>query len=170
MKIIFKIICLTLVVISLTQCKKDPVDNGLSGQWKMTDIHCDDGTSITDPGGFNIESTYNFHGTVYNALTTFTENPNEFTSSGSYTASYTTVTLGIPSTQIIDIPVFQGTGQWSINGDTLIQVFGGGTTKLIILEKTASKLRLRDDLNVDLDNGGFLVHNEATVFSTFEKQ
>jgi len=170
MKFIFKLTLLMLVVVSMIQCKKDPVDIGLSGQWKMTDIHCDNGESVVDPGGLDIMSTFSFHGTSFNAFTTFTENPDEFSSTGSYTASYTTVTFGISTTQNLTIPVFEGTGQWSINGDTLIQVFGGGTTKLIILEKNDSVLRLRNDVDVIIQDGGTDVYDKATVFSTFEKQ
>ena len=162
MKFFAKFLLLTVVAISLYNCNKDENESSdLVGQWRMTDIHTDDGISIF----FGDTSTFMFQGTSYNSVTTFTENPNEFSTTGSYIYDYTTVTLGIPFTQTLTVNAFPGTGTWSINGDILTQVFGGSTTELEILELNDSTLRLKQ--NVDTNVTG--VHNIATVYSSFEK-
>lgn len=166
MKILSRLLLVAIIGISLSNCKKDETVNGnIAGQWKMTDIHCDDGESTFDLLGTEFTETYSYHGTEYNTVTTFTENPNEFSSTGSYTFEITTVFAGTPTTQEIEVSTFQGTGEWSIDGETLTQVFGGATTLITILELTGNKMRLRQNLDVTL-NG---VHNTATVLSTFER-
>ncbi len=171
MKITFGFILLILIAISVTKCKKDDaVNSSLKGEWKMTDAHCDDGMIVLDPGGLNVSGTFSFQGLTYNATTTFTDNPDQFTSTGSYTALYTTVILGATTMDTIEVPVDSDPGAWSIKGDTLIQDINGETTKSIILEMTGSKLRLRNDLDVTVPISGAPAHNTATVFTTFEKQ
>ncbi|HZV69078.1 MAG TPA: lipocalin family protein [Saprospiraceae bacterium] len=166
MKIIFKFTLLLLVVISMIQCKKDPATISMAGQWKMTDIHCDDGVSVTDVLGTEITQTYTYHGIEYNTVTTFTENPNNFSSTGTYTFEITTVFFGQSTTEEVEADAFLGSGEWSIDGDVFTQTFAGQVTEMAILELTGSKMRLRQDVDITL-NG---THNTQTVFSTFEKQ
>jgi len=166
MKPVTKLMLLALVAISLTQCKKDdPANVSLAGQWRMTDIHCDDGAATFDLGGIEVTQTYSYHGIEYNTITTFTENPNEFTSTGTYIFEITTVFFGQSTTEEVEAEAFLGSGEWSIEGDKFIQIFGGNTTEMTILENTGSKLRLRQDVDITL-NG---THTTQTAFSTFER-
>jgi hypothetical protein len=170
MKYIVKISLLAMIVLSLAYCKKDDEANAsLAGQWKMTDIHADDGVSTFELLGTTLTGTYKFHGTEYNAVTTFTENPNEFTSTGSYTVEFISEFLGQSDTTIQVVDAFQGSGEWSISNDTLYQTFADSTTAALILELTGNKMRLRQDLDVTIIDNGTPIQNQATVFSTFER-
>lgn len=162
MKSIFAICLFAFSTIMIVSCNKDDdsVEN-LAGAWRMTDIHSDDGVTVAN----GITSTVTYHGTEYNTITTFTENPNEFTSTGSYTFEITTTTLGFPFTQEVTVDAFAGTGTWSIENDVLTQDFGGTIQEFEILELTETTMRLKEDVDVTI--GG--VHNTATVFVTFER-
>lgn len=174
MKKLLTPILLLLTICFLISCDKDDENSSgsLTGTWKMTDIHADDGVNTTFVGflGQEIIYTYTFHGKDYATTTTFTENPNEFTSQGSYTVVTTVDLAGSITTTENPVNAFAGTGTWSINGNTLTQDFGGQVSEFEILEFTKSKLRIKEDLDVEFDDNGNHVHNTATVYSTFEKQ
>ena len=162
-----------LLLLTVVACKDDDDPAGpaeLVGTWAMTDIHSENGSLEYDFLGTPITSDYEFHGIDYNATTTFTENPNEFTSEGDYTFVITTDFFGQPFIDTINVPVFAGTGQWSINGNQMTQIFAGDTSVFDILEFTNDKLRLREDLDVTYLDAGVEYHDQATIFSTFEKQ
>lgn len=171
MKILFKLVFLALVGVLITNCKKDD-DNfaSLVGTWNLTDIHTDNGTSTVTFLGIPVTGTYTFHGIDYNATTTFTENPNEFVSSGDYTYLISVNYAGVPQTEIDTIEVSSvNSGEWEINGDKLTQFIAGDSTVLTIEELTDSKLRVRYDQDVIFEDQGIIVHDKATIYSTFEK-
>lgn len=147
-------------------CGKDePVGNVIAGEWRMTDTHADDGVVIHTILGQEEIQTFSFQGTEYNATTTFTEDPDQFTSSGYYKYEYTTTFLGDTETLILQSDALAGTGQWSIEDDTLFQTFAGITKPHVILELNESTLRVRLDLNTT--EGG--LPTTATIFTSFEK-
>ena len=144
-------------------CDKDDEspDNNIVGEWRMTNTHTNNG--VVDFG--NEDQTFSYHGTEYNTTTTFTENPNQFTSSGYYKYEYTTTFLGTTETIILQTDAEPGTGTWSIEGDTLFQTFGGIEKKYVILELNDSELRTRLDLNT-IEGG---LPTTATIFTDFDK-
>jgi len=151
--------------ISLGCDKDESSGNVIVGEWRMTETHADDGVAIHDILGEEEIQTFSYHGTEYHATTTFTENPDEFTSSGYYKYEYTTTFLGNTETIILQSDALAGTGQWSIEGDTLFQTFAGVTKPHVILELNESTLRVRLDLNT-IEGG---LPTTATIFTTFEK-
>lgn len=162
MKSIFSICLFAFSTILIVSCNKDDdsVEN-LAGQWRMTDIHTDNGLSTTN----GITSTYTYHGTSYNTITTISENPNEFSSTGSYDVEITSITLGFPIVQEYTVDAIPGTGTWSIENNIFTQVINGTTTDSEILELTNDIMRFKEEVNIVI--GG--VHNVATVFTTFER-
>ena len=172
MKLVSGFCIVAAVVFLFIGCKKDEdaTPGSLPGTWRMTDVHADNGVSTTTVLGQEISYTYSFHGKDYSTMTTFTENPNEFTSTGSYTAVTTINFQGQMTTTETPVDAASGTGTWSINGSTFTQVFAGETAEFEILELSDSKFRLKQDLDVTFDDNGSLVHNTATVYSTFEKK
>ena len=172
MNLLLRFSFLVALIFSAISCDKDddPVISGsLAGTWKMTDLHADDGVSETTLGGQTLTINYTVKGADYNTFTTFTENPNEFSSTGSYTA-ITNIEGGDSDTTSVD--AIPGTGTWSINGQTLTQTFAGETSDFEILELSDAKLRLRQNLDVTVSDSifGFTIHDKATLFTTFEKQ
>ena len=171
MKIFFCFSAYTTALLFLTGCNKDEenkITGSLTATWKMTDLHADDGVSTTTLGGQTITSSYTIRGLDYHASTTFTENPNEFNSTGSYQAITNIQLLGSDTTTVY---VLAG-GTWSISGQTLKQVDNGDTTTFEILELTDSKLRLKENMEEMYSDTSFglTVHKMATVYSSFEKE
>ena len=125
MKIQSKLYLFGILLFIATSCNKDdnPVITGsIVGQWRMTDIHADDGVSEITFLGQMETGTYTFHGTDYNTSTTFTENPNEFSSTGSYTVIADYVFQGLHEHDSLNVYAYPGTGSWSINGNKLTQI------------------------------------------------
>jgi hypothetical protein len=161
-----------LLLLSVIACKKDDDDvtpASITGTWRLTDIHSENGQIAFDFLGTPITGPYEFHGINYDATTTFTENPNAFVSQGEYTAAayYEILGSGVSDTLTADV---DATGSWFVNGDKISQVINGDTTTLDILELTGSKLRLRLLLNESYLDGGTLYSQTGEVYSTFEKQ
>jgi Lipocalin-like domain len=161
-----------LISLLLMGCdKEDTTDvSKVVGNWELTEIYTDDGVSTNTGFGETFSYTYSFYGKDFNTVTTFTENPNTFTSSGSYTVVTTAVIGGLENTVETNVPAFNTPGQWEINGDTFIQTISGNSTEFQILELSDTKLRLRFDEDVTFESGGYVTNNQATVFSTFERQ
>ncbi|MEO6131208.1 MAG: lipocalin family protein [Saprospiraceae bacterium] len=154
-----------VLMISIGCGKDEPVHHVIVGEWTMTETHCNDGVILHDVLGQEEIQTFSYHGTEYNATTTFTENPNQFFSSGYYKYEYTTTYLGDTETTILQSDAILGTGQWSIEDDTLFQTQAGNMKEFVILELNESKMRLRLDLNTT--EGG--LPTTGTVFLNFEK-
>ena len=175
MNIQSKLYLFAILLFAVASCNKDddPVITGsIVGQWRMTDIHANDGVSEITFLGQTETGTYTFHGTDYNTSTTFTENPNEFSSTGSYTVIADYVFQGLNEHDSLNVYAYPGTGSWSINGNKLTQILLGDTSIFDILELSDSKLRLQgivDEIIQDTSLG-LVIHDRATVFSTFEKQ
>ena len=173
MKNQFKLCLLGILIITAASCNKDPEivkDGSIVGQWRMTDNHSNDGVLESEVWGEIVNATFSFHGTDYNFFTTFTDEPNEFSSTGSYTALFDYKAEGLTERDTSDIDANPGTGTWSINGDKLTQIFDGDTATFDILELSDSKLRLQIIVEETIDEPDFYYHERATVFSTFEKQ
>ena len=161
MKIVSLSFFMAFIFMITTGCGKDEsTENVIVGEWRMTETHADNGVVIHDVLGEEKIQTFSYHGTEYNATTTYTENPNQFTSS-----EYTTTYLGTTDTYILQSDAEPGTGQWSMEGDTLFQTLAGVMKSYFILELSDSKMRLRLDLNTT--EGG--LHTTVTAFATFEK-
>ena len=173
MKNQFKLCLLGILIITAASCNKDddPVKNGsIVGQWRMTDFHCNDGVVETSIAGENSNYTFSFHGTDYNSSMTFSENPNEFTITGSYTilGEYVSEKQTVRDTS--DVDAITGIGTWSINGDKLTQIFAGDTAIYDILELSDSKMRLQIITDETYTEPDLYYHEHSSVFSTFEKQ
>jgi hypothetical protein len=161
-----------MLILIHSSCNKDENNEpgSVPGTWKMTSLHVDDGISTTTALGQEITYTYKIHGKDYDTSTTFTENPNEFSSSGSYTSVLILELLGQKDTTETVITAAPGTGMWFVNGNTLTQIFYGDTTKFDILEFTNSKLSLKKTFDVTFDDNGTTVRDQGTLFSIFEKE
>ncbi len=160
-------LCTTLFLVS---CKKDDdtVSGEIAGEWKLSEFKCDNCKTTLDAEGQNTFFTSKFSGKNFNAFTTFTENPNQFNSTGEYTLVTTTTVAGFDTTTEIEVDAFQDTGTWSISGDKITQVYAGTATEFTILELSNTKLRLRYELDgVSVDGG--TTFNFGTVYSSYTR-
>ena len=171
MKTFLKLLAFASVAILFTNCDKDDDINAdnLAGTWALTEFRADDGEASFDLLGIPVSFTYSFVGSNFDATTTFTENPNQFTSTGSYDLTTTTNFAGQIETETTTIDIDES-GTWSISGDKLTQVVTGDTLEFTILELSDEKLRLRLDLDETIIEQGAETHDKATVFTSFEKQ
>lgn len=172
MKKLFYFLVLASISWASVSCNKDDdtVDPAnLAGVWKTTQVECNNGVSSFEVLGVPFTSNYTFYGKDFDFETTFTENPNEFSTVGSYTVVTTTEILGVPETTESTTEAFPGVGSWEINGNTMIQVFAGDTTELEILELSSSKFRLKGDFDITIEDSGAIIRNTFTVFTTMEK-
>jgi hypothetical protein len=171
MNIFSKLLLFIAVISFLASCKKDDDSNpSVVGSWELIDIHSDNGVASTTVLGLPVTYTFKLQGSNYNTVTVFTDNPNEFTSTGSYTVTTTLYALGDTTTYMTEVPADPTTGEWSINGDIMTQILAGDTTEFTILELSDAKLRLRLDEDDTFVDNGTVVHEQATIFSTFERQ
>lgn len=172
MKRFLKLLAFASIAILFTNCDKDDDNDDASvvGTWKMAELKADNGTATFDLLGVPVTGTFTILGSNFNTTTTFTANPNVFTSSGSYTTTVTTNFLGQIDTVTETVDVDGETGSWNINGDKLQQILLGDTTDFTILELSDAKLRLRLDLDESFIDQGTEYHQTATIFTSFDRQ
>ena len=161
-----------MLLLSVVACKDDDdVDPAtLPGTWAMTDIHTENGTVTYEFLGTPLTSDFEFHGIDYDATITFTENPNVFVGTGTYTFAINTEILGQPYADTLTVDAFEDSGSWLLSGNTLSQIFAGDTSEFDILEFTPTKLRLKQELNAPFTEQGITFTPSATVYTTLEKQ
>ncbi len=119
MKTLKKLITVFSITLFLASCSSSDdapqVDaKDMLGTWNLTEITTE-GTTKSTANGVTIESTFSSFGKNYNAKTIFTENPNNFESSGSYTSVLTTTTLGQENTIEVPLNNILGSGTWEGN-------------------------------------------------------
>jgi hypothetical protein len=166
---------LSILFLTLASCEKDVENNptvNIVGTWKLTDIHANEGNYAVISNGAGRVFTFKLEGQDYNTTTTYTENPNEFTSTGSYTA-ITIFDQSLPPDTTL-VPFNNAMGSWSIDGDLLTHIIADDTTTITILELSDSKLKLRQDLEeefIEYSNGfTTFKFKSAKVYSSFDKQ
>ena len=168
------LICLTLLFLSCSE--DDPIgvntlENQLVGTWKLTEI-TQEGTTTTDLQGVPITSDFTSEGKNINAQVTFTQNPNNFTSSGNYTSVVTITFLGQGTTQEIPVQIddFLNQGTWSINGSELTITQNSEAQTAIITEITDTTLKFEIEVNQEVVAQGITSTTETTAKMSLTKQ
>lgn len=174
MNLLLKSSLFICMVVLLASCKKDDdISSGnLVGTWRMTDISCTDGESTATLLGIPVSSTFTYEGIEYNTTTTFTENPNQFTSSGSYKFRVETNTLGQIETSEETVSFNGGTGTWELDGDILYQTFADTTIEIKLLELSDDVMRTEQSLDATIMDSdlGFTITTSGTLHTRFEKE
>ncbi|WP_299213877.1 lipocalin family protein [uncultured Dokdonia sp.] len=170
------------IVTSFVSCNSDDDSSNdtsadLVGTWNITAFDYQGATSA-EILGETITSSFDGIGQNFDASVVFTENPNEYTSNGSYDAVVTTTVLGESQTETTSIDNFQSEGMWSrsgntitfdgdlLNVDTTIPVIGMEEimNDATILELTETTLRLGQNISQEIMQEGIT----ATVTLTSE--
>lgn len=173
MKNLIKLITLFSITLFFASCSSSddaPQVNSkdLLGTWNLTEVTTE-GTTKSTGNGVTIESTYTSLGKDYNAKLIFSENPNKFQSSGSYTSVVTTTTLGQESTINVPINNIIGAGDWEITGNTLNTSGYGDDASAEILELNESTLKLKILLDKEFTFNGVSQKTTGIVFYTLTK-
>jgi hypothetical protein len=116
-----------------------------------------------------ISAIFSSFGKNMDAQLTLTENPNEFTSSGSYTSVITTDVLGQQTTQEVPINNFFGSGNWEINGNIFTATSNGEESSAEILELTSSLLKMKATFIEEITQQGAIIKTNITVHYTLTK-
>lgn len=146
----------------------------LVGTWNITSLDYS-GESATEFMGQSQSATFVGVGENFDTSITFTENPNEYTSSGSYDVVLTTTINGVEDTTTTPVDDFQSEGDWERNGDSLLfdgELVSVDTTiptgmtinmsEATILELTDTTLRLSQDASEEISQDGITVSFSLT--------
>lgn len=174
MKKLAKISSLLLLIL-IASCKKDNDtinvnQEDVEGTWNLTDVSCTDGTTTTTVDGAPpISGTFTVTGKNYNLTVTFNAD-GTYESQGSYTAVVTVKVQGITDVQESDSGFFEGTGTWSVSGNTLTANDGATTSTSTIEELTDTKMVIA--LKVDVTQEpipGYSTTSKGTYRFTLNK-
>lgn len=148
----------------------------ISGDWVLSDIISEDGKFTTTISGFPASGDFTTTGSDYTLQISFVETaeeePNTFTSAGGFTAI---VAAQIPSQDPIEIeqnfPDFFGSGEWSVNGNTLTTTVQGEsqTYEIRELSATTMKLAIPIDESVPYEPLDITVDLTGTIIATLTK-
>ena len=183
---------LGLVVLSMVMlmaCSSDD-DGGssdisaeLAGTWRITSLVYN-GDSTIDFQGTSTSSTFAGEAINIDAIIVLTENPNEFTGSGSYDVVLTSETDGQSTTQTVPIDDFDSEGTWSRSGnilstngslvsvsspaDILGDMMTSGDSTIEELTDTTLRLSNSDSQEISEDGLTLSVTSNSTVVFTRE--
>ncbi|TDT38689.1 lipocalin-like protein [Maribacter spongiicola] len=173
-----KVFLLSIIALSLvfTSCSndEDAVSNAneseIIGTWNLTALETKDGKSNTDFDGNSIETTFSSVGKDFDTIITFSEDPQNVTSEGSYTTILTTTFMGESQSEEIEGDDFFQSDKWRLDGSTLYFVSADGEEiGLTITELTDSKMNLKYDLNDTVEVFGGTTTVSATYTMTLSK-
>ncbi|MDH7912421.1 lipocalin family protein [Winogradskyella sp. SYSU M77433] len=158
----------------LTSCSSDDSDSSsnisgdILGTWVGVDVDYY-GDTVTEAGGQTVTS--DFVGEAYDVdyTLTFTENPNELVSEGSYSVELTTTTLGQTQVDNIENLEFLEDGTWTQEGNQLTITNNGVSSQGTILELTDTSLVLELNQETDLSQPGYSIINTVNVITTFTR-
>jgi len=176
MKKVFLLSIISVFTLVFTSCSNDDdavttaSEGEVIGTWNLTALETKDGQSITEFDGSSLETTFTSVGKDFDTVITFSEDPQNVVSEGSYTTILTTTFMGeSQSEEIIGEDFFQSE-KWRLDGNTLY--FVSGEEKeigLTITELTDSKMSLMYDLEDTVEVLGGTTRVSATYTMTLSK-
>jgi hypothetical protein len=174
MKQLFNVMALAFLVIGLASCSKDDVTpsggDELTGNWKLAS-YTYSGTGTTTFAGTTTTVDYNAVGKNMNSFVEFKENPNEYSSMGSFDLELTVTTGGQTTTSTYPFSGDFDDGTWEKNGNTLsIANKNGEMIEGTIVELSGNSLKLTYEFTTtDTQNGVTTVQN-VDVQQSYERQ
>jgi len=169
------LISLTILFISCTSDDSTSIDtnaqvNDLLGTWKLTEI-TQEGTTKTEIQGVPITANFSSFGKNISSQLVFTDNPNSFTSSGSYTSVVTITIVGQSTSQEIpvDINDYLNQGTWEFNEGIITVNSNGEMQTANITELTNTTLKFEVELDVVTVDQGITNTTNTTAKMTLTK-
>jgi len=170
------VIFLTILFISCSSDDNSTIDTNaqeenLIGTWNLSEIK-QEGTVTSNIQGIPVQSHYSAYGKDINAQVTFTQNPNNFTSSGNYTSVVTVTILGQANTQEFNVSIddFLNLGTcWSLNKGVITINQGGKTVDINIIELTTLTLKLEMEIEEVVVEQGITNTTKTKVNMTLTK-
>ncbi|KJD34542.1 hypothetical protein PK35_01780 [Tamlana nanhaiensis] len=143
--------------------------NALIGTWVAQDI-TNTGTATFDILGETITAPIEGQGYDVDFTLSFSENPDNYTTEGSFGLEISVTYLFQTMTERIDNQEFLGNGTWSKQGNTITIVENGETTILTIKELTSTRLILTGHETEDITEDGITYTSEFDLEASFIKQ
>ncbi|MEX0996666.1 MAG: lipocalin family protein [Flavobacteriaceae bacterium] len=137
----------------------------ITGSWELTSLEYE-GESTIEVENQTLTISFDGFGKDFDAQVNFTEDPNEVTSTGSYTLVLTTNFMGesITQEQFVDFSDDSITGEWSIeNGNQLVVVSNGETQTAEIISLNESKMVLLTNESTTIDGVNVIISSEMTL-------
>lgn len=137
----------------------------LTGSWELTSLEYE-GESTIEVENQTLTISFDGFGKDFDAQVNFTEDPNELTSTGSYTLVLTTNFMGESITQeeLIDFSDDIITGEWSLeNGNQLVIVSNGETQTAEIISLNETKMVLLSNESTSIDGVNVDISSEITL-------
>jgi hypothetical protein len=171
MKILSISLLMALSVI-ISSCSKEEVvafDEGLlTGSWNMTTINYT-GTSTTTYAGVSTVANFTGTGKDMDLTVQFTKDPNNFTSSGSYSIELKTQINGQTVTETYEFSNFMMPGSWSIKGDKLTIEAQSQSQDATIKKLNNAELIIMGQQENKVSQSGVTVTQKVSVIYSFEK-
>ena len=162
----------TALLFVFFSCSKEdvtPIDQKLLiGDWNVTAIKYT-GTSTTSYSGVSYTAKFTGTGIDMDYMVSFTENPNNFMSSGTYSIELVTEVMGDKTTQVVTMPDLILPGTWSVKGDKLIVEAQGEIQEGTINKLNATQMILTSHLKNTTTQSGMAVSSDIVIVYTFEK-
>lgn len=165
----FSLLFIVLTFI-LTSCSTDDSSSIISGDivgtWIGSSIDYSGDTTTTVDG---VTIVADFVGEAYDMdyTVTFSENPNEVVSEGSYSLKLTYTALGQTSVENLENIEFLEGGTWEQNNAILILTAEGESANYVIEELTENKLVISVSVDEDLSEQGISVMTSIEAKMTF---
>ncbi|TCI94998.1 hypothetical protein [Tenacibaculum sp. M341] len=145
-------------------------DSTISGTWDLTLFDLDAVTTLNIQGA-NISGESKAVGKDYNFSITFTDNPKEFTTSGSFTVVTTSTTNGVTNTLEEKVSAISelSSGEWKIEDNQLVLIGGGVSSPIGVESITENKVVLKLNVDETQDTQGFDFNVKGVSTFVFER-
>jgi hypothetical protein len=143
----------------------------LIGTWLLAEI-TQDGTVSTDVQGLPVSGTITSFGKDIDAQIIFSENPDNYVTSGGYTDVITVNVLEqiFNEEQNISIADILGQGSWSLDQGILTLTQSSDVRAASVIELTTTSLKLEIEINEQAVLQGITGNIESTLMMTLTKQ
>jgi hypothetical protein len=163
---------LLVVAILLFSCGGDdpkPAKLTLVGSWAVTAMDYT-GTTSFDFFGSTIVAEFTGTGKNMNLTATFSENPNQFRMTGSYTVVLVTAVAGTTTTEETQVDDASSAANWSLTDDILTLTTPGLMAQTgSIFEQTANSFKFKA-IVTDIDSNSDTDAVDLEITYTFERK
>ena len=164
-----------VLALVLTSCSSDDSNSSdatgdLVGIWTGVSVDYFGTTVTVVPGADDLVA--DFVGEAYDIdyTLTFTEDPNEIFSEGSYSIELTTTIMGVDQVDNVEnLEFIEDSSSWSRDGDQLTTVSNGESFTTTILELTDSMLSLGLVQTQDVSQQGFDITTTINSVATYTR-
>ncbi|MFY0599708.1 MAG: lipocalin family protein [Cyclobacteriaceae bacterium] len=163
------------IILTTSSCSEDEPEKASSnedlvGEWSLVNMEYS-GTSSVESQGSVFETSFDGKGYDMDLTLTFTTDPNEYISSGSYSIALTIESQGQTSTADWENQDFIAPGTWQISGNQLIVDSEiGGKQTVTISELNESSFKMEWEVDNSYSSAGANVTQLVVGAYSFEKK